>query len=90
MNNKVNLGVVNDTLMKEIRKHMTVFNDHYFRGTCEYLLEPHILKPNTIRTRLYYQGVENSVICDYDEKGKLDYHGVMSIFVRTKISVDIN
>ena len=90
MNNKVNLGVVNDTLMKEIRKHITVFNDHYFRGTCEYLLEPHILKPNTIRTSLYYQSVENSVIRDYDEKRQLDYHGVMSIFVRTKISVDIN
>lgn len=90
MNNKVNLGVVNDTLMKEIRKYMTVFNDHYFRGRCEYLLEPHILKPNTIRTCLYYQSIENSVICDYDKKRQLDYHGVMSIFVRTKISLDIN
>ena len=90
MENKANLGVVNDTLLKEIRKHKTIFNDFYFRGACEYLIEPHILKPNTIRTRIIYNGVNDDAVYDYDEKRNLDYHGEMTIFIRTKISIRID
>ena len=88
-NDKASLGVVNDTLLKEIRKHYKVFNDYYFRGELKYLIEPHILKPNTIRMRAC---ANNSldVIHDYDEKKSLDVYGMWSFFLRTKIMVDVS
>ena len=82
-------GVVNNTLYNELKKHIAIFNDYYLRGVCEYIIEPHILKPKTIRTRfLIEDGIKR--IFDYDETKQLDYHGVMSIFLRTKIMVDIS
>lgn len=87
-NDKSFYGVVNNTTLKEIRKHTTVFNDHYFRGICDYLLEPHMLKPNTIRIKRLNDNDYAGAICDYSNDDiKRGYYGVGRIFLRTKIMV---